>query len=258
MEARERLILRRDTHIDQLMDKLGEPRVRRVIEPLLGGDEATYSKADFEYVLGTLGLVAPGPVLRNRESPSTARSSPGCSPRCCSMRCPSGGPSSYVDAGGGLKMDRLLSSFQDFFRRNPEHWIERAPLPGGSDRSWSCRHSCTGWCMPGGGSSGSMRWGAATHAARSRTGRRSRPRGHGPALRGPSGHHLAGALRKLRVWSRRPADRGPAASEDPAGRPMLPAARDPLRANGLPKTDISAWPRGDTSIRARYRILRDA
>ena len=37
-EARERLILRRDTHLDQLVHKLEEPRVRRVIEPVLSGD----------------------------------------------------------------------------------------------------------------------------------------------------------------------------------------------------------------------------
>ena len=34
-EACEALILRRETHLDQLTDKLREPRVRRVIEPLL-------------------------------------------------------------------------------------------------------------------------------------------------------------------------------------------------------------------------------
>lgn len=35
--ARERLILRRDTHIDSLVERLREPRVRRVIEPILAG-----------------------------------------------------------------------------------------------------------------------------------------------------------------------------------------------------------------------------
>ena len=36
-QAKERLILRRDTHLDQLADKLQEDRVRHVIEPLLAG-----------------------------------------------------------------------------------------------------------------------------------------------------------------------------------------------------------------------------
>jgi len=34
-QARENLILRGDTHLDQLADKLREPRVQRVIEPML-------------------------------------------------------------------------------------------------------------------------------------------------------------------------------------------------------------------------------
>ena len=36
-QAKENLILRRDTHIDQLTDKLKEERVRRVIGPILAG-----------------------------------------------------------------------------------------------------------------------------------------------------------------------------------------------------------------------------
>jgi len=36
--AKENIILRRETHLDQLIDKLQEPRVRRVIEPILSGE----------------------------------------------------------------------------------------------------------------------------------------------------------------------------------------------------------------------------
>lgn len=38
-QAKENLILRRDTHLDQLIDKLQEDRVKRVIQPLLASDE---------------------------------------------------------------------------------------------------------------------------------------------------------------------------------------------------------------------------
>ena len=31
----------------------------------------------------------------------------------------------YVDADGGLDLDRLLEAFQDFFRRHSEHWKNR-------------------------------------------------------------------------------------------------------------------------------------
>ena len=41
IDAHERLIQGRKTHLDQLTDKLQEERVRRVIKPLLSGDWAT-------------------------------------------------------------------------------------------------------------------------------------------------------------------------------------------------------------------------
>ena len=61
-QARERLILRHDTHLDQLVDKLREPRVRRVIEPLLSGGLPSLRDDDVAYVRD-LGLVAPRPPL---------------------------------------------------------------------------------------------------------------------------------------------------------------------------------------------------
>ncbi|CAN93296.1 hypothetical protein predicted by Glimmer/Critica [Sorangium cellulosum So ce56] len=65
-QAKEHLILARATHLDSLVSKLAEPRVRRVLEPLLagtyegGGD--TYDD-DASYVRD-LGLVAQGKPLR--------------------------------------------------------------------------------------------------------------------------------------------------------------------------------------------------
>ena len=57
-EAKENIILRRETHLDQLVDKLREPRVRRVIEPMLEGSdlEQTVPEDDIQYVVD-LGLV---------------------------------------------------------------------------------------------------------------------------------------------------------------------------------------------------------
>ena len=56
-EAKEHLILRRDTHLDQLTDKLREPRVRRVIEPMLAGETAEdLPPDDIQYVID-LGLI---------------------------------------------------------------------------------------------------------------------------------------------------------------------------------------------------------
>ena len=123
LEAREALIQRRETHLDQLAAKLREPRVRRVIEPLLGGGEEEYSDRDREYV-GDLGLVAPDPPLRFA-NPIYGEVVPRELTWVLQDRIPE--PAAwYVRPDGGLDIDRLLAAFQDFFRQNSEHWIKRA------------------------------------------------------------------------------------------------------------------------------------
>ena len=122
-EAREALILRRETHLDQLADKLREPRVRRVIEPLLSGGDGSHGDTDFEYVRD-LGLVAPDPPLRVA-NPIYGEVLPRVLTRVLQDEMTQQA-AWYVDADGGLDMDKLLAAFQDFFRQHPEHWIQRA------------------------------------------------------------------------------------------------------------------------------------
>ena len=122
-EAREALILRRETHLDQLADKLREPRVRRVIEPLLGGGGGRHSDHDREYVRD-LGLVAPDPPLRIA-NPIYAEVVPRELTWILQDEMPQR-TASYVHPDGGLNLDRLLEAFQAFFRENSEHWIQRA------------------------------------------------------------------------------------------------------------------------------------
>ncbi len=63
-DARERLILSRATHLDQLAYRLEEERVRQVIEPTLaGGDESAVADRDIEYARD-LGLLAKDGPLR--------------------------------------------------------------------------------------------------------------------------------------------------------------------------------------------------
>jgi hypothetical protein len=78
-QARESLILRRDTHLDQLADKLREPRVRRVIEPLLQneGDAGNLHPDDVQYVydLGLVRVERPGQIrVANRIYQEVGRS----------------------------------------------------------------------------------------------------------------------------------------------------------------------------------------
>ena len=123
-EAREALILRRETHLDQLADKLREPRVRRVVEPLLAGGDGEYSERDFEYVRD-LGLVAPGRTLRVA-NPIYGEVLPRELTSVLQHEIAPQETAWYVRADGGLDIDGLLAAFQDFFRQNSEHWIRRA------------------------------------------------------------------------------------------------------------------------------------
>ena len=120
----EQLILRRETHLDQLADKLQEKRVQRVVEPLLSGIEPTDTilEDDVDYVrdLGLLRWHDPiaiaNPIYRE------------VIPRALTYTTQAylaQDPAWYVDAEGNLRLADLLTAFQTFFREHSEHWVER-------------------------------------------------------------------------------------------------------------------------------------
>ena len=123
LEAQEQLILRRETHLDQLADKLQEERVRRVVAPLLsGGHEREFSARDLEYVRD-LGLIAKEPPLRIA-NPIYAE----VVPRELTVAAQEGlveDAAWYVGRDGNLDVVKLLAAFQAFFREHSEHWVER-------------------------------------------------------------------------------------------------------------------------------------
>ena len=123
-EARERLIRRRDTHLDQLTDKLKEERVYRVISPILAG-EGVLSQVptdDLQYV-EDLGLITlrPGIAIANgiyaeiipRELTWTSQ-----------MMIPQE-TAWYVGPDHRLNFSKLLRAFQQFYIENCEVWLER-------------------------------------------------------------------------------------------------------------------------------------
>ncbi|MFH0924376.1 MAG: ATP-binding protein [bacterium] len=123
-QAKENIILRRDTHIDQLVDKLHEERVRRVIEPILEGlkEPDDIPADDLSYTID-LGLVTVDKQLQiaNRIYQEVI-------PRELTYSTQvtiSEQTSWYVNSSGKLDMDKLLSSFQEFFREHSESWVER-------------------------------------------------------------------------------------------------------------------------------------
>ena len=125
-EAKENIILRRETHIDQLLDKLGEGRVRRVIEPMLAGKafEAGFKQDDVQYVID-LGLVK---QARSGELRIANRIYQDIIPRELSWSAQTGvtiKSAWYISPYGTLNTEKLLSAFQSFFREHSEHWVER-------------------------------------------------------------------------------------------------------------------------------------
>ena len=126
-QAKDQLILRRETHLDQLADKLKEERVRRVISPMLQGADLgqAVKPDDIDYVIDlglisrdAMGLQIANPIYREvipRELSYIAQLNLESTIR----------PAWYIAADGRLDMDKLLKEFQQFFREHSESWVER-------------------------------------------------------------------------------------------------------------------------------------
>jgi len=119
-EAKERLILDRATHLDYLADRLAEPRVKRVMEPLLAGDfvtsDPTYSD-DVSYArdLGLIGLEQPIAVANPIYKEVIVRV---LAERVAdSIRVT---PASFLLPDGRLDFGKLLDEFAAFWRKDGE------------------------------------------------------------------------------------------------------------------------------------------
>ncbi|QEP44071.1 ATP-binding protein [Ectothiorhodospiraceae bacterium BW-2] len=123
--ARERLIQSRATHLDQLTDKLKEPRVRGVIAPILSGEGEPEQLPvdDVDYCVD-LGLIRRRPNLAisnriyreilPRELTYTTQET-----------ITNQEQSWYLTPDHRLDMIKLLQAFQPFFREHSQSWIQR-------------------------------------------------------------------------------------------------------------------------------------
>ena len=119
--AREELILSRRTHLDQLVHKLEEERVRRVVEPILSGGAVQHQVRDLEYVrdLGLLALDSPPRIANPIYQEVVPRELGYVLQDSLDVQ-----PSWYVDDAGALDMHKLLTAFRMFFGEHAEHWLE--------------------------------------------------------------------------------------------------------------------------------------
>jgi hypothetical protein len=121
-EKVEILIQRRDVHLDQLADKLTEPRVARVIEAILVGEDESskpdISKDDKQYLIdlglicnGKTGLEIANPIYREvipRELTDYRQSMLGQDPAW------------YVQKDGKLDINKVLDRYIEFYKEHSE------------------------------------------------------------------------------------------------------------------------------------------
>ena len=126
-KAIQNIILRRDVHIDSLLERLKEDRVRRVIEPVITGDDFFDRLSDdYQYVtdLGLIkniqGKIQPanpvyGEVIARMLSYDTQEK--------LEVKQPQAIVSRYLK-DGKVDMDFLMCDFQQFWRENSAIWEE--------------------------------------------------------------------------------------------------------------------------------------
>jgi hypothetical protein len=118
--AKERLILARATHLDSLVARLHEPRLRRVLEPLLagtlaGGGDSYQDDLRYARDLGLCAADNPVRVANPIYHEVIARVLAGdAEPKVLAE------PRSFVRPDGRLDFERLLREFADFWREHGE------------------------------------------------------------------------------------------------------------------------------------------
>ena len=122
LAAQEVLIDARVMHLDQLMDKLREGRVQRVVEPMLsGGVHRSYTARDLGYVrdLGLIALDSPPRIANPIYAEAVPRELTFAAQKCMRQQT-----EWYVNADGGLESGKLLEAFQEYFCEHSEHWLK--------------------------------------------------------------------------------------------------------------------------------------
>ena len=127
-QAKENLILRRDTHLDSLIDKLQNPSVKPIISALISGESIMYDEYnnDKQYVYD-LGLIdienKNGICISNQIYAEIIPRVLNCNFQ--DMIVPIVERQWYIKPDGKLDLDLLLKDFQKFYRRNSESWLDK-------------------------------------------------------------------------------------------------------------------------------------
>ena len=125
-QAKENLIMRRDTHLDSLIDKLLDARVRPIVDAVISGADMEFDSFNdnLQYALD-LGIVkksGSGIMISNEIYKEII-------PRVLNLSftaniIPKVSPQWFIKPDGRLDMDALLREFQDFYREHSESWLD--------------------------------------------------------------------------------------------------------------------------------------
>ena len=124
MQAKEQLIRRRDTHLDCLIDKLNESKIKPLAEAIISGNAPHFDTLnDAVAYARDLGLIAPSPPVRFANPVYQE-----IIPRVLSLGFQEMLPQDIVQPRWYIKenrldMDALLRAFQKFYRRHSESWL---------------------------------------------------------------------------------------------------------------------------------------
>jgi hypothetical protein len=128
IEAREQLIRARTTHLDSLAERLKDPRVARIVQAVVLGDDPLsipYDTDDFQYVLD-LGLIRRGPQGAEPANPMYRE----VLARQLSLNLQSAIPAPnwpWRTVDGRLDFPALLTAFRAWWRQNAD--IASRPIP---------------------------------------------------------------------------------------------------------------------------------
>ena len=125
-EARNQLILRRDTHLDSLIDKLKEARVKSIVQAIINGESILFdSLNDHIMYVRDLGIVSQTNPL-TFANPIYAE----IIPRVMAYAFEASFPMEistpfFIDKNNNLDMNKILAAFQEFYRENADMWLNR-------------------------------------------------------------------------------------------------------------------------------------
>jgi hypothetical protein len=126
-QAKENLIRRRDTHLDSLAERLREPRVKAILEPMMAGQDLGETASDDRDFLVDLGLLrredgAGGLIIAN---PIYQEILPRVLAQGPQDSLPSISPT-WLNASGELDLEALRESFLAFWQQHGEPLLRTA------------------------------------------------------------------------------------------------------------------------------------